>query len=198
MNLGQAETVARAARASVWFASLAGFAGSLRQSVRTSGQLLVVGSPDAEPWHFTAHLESLAHYRGAPELTPTLVRWVEPTGSAPGIGVEQMTAGGAGRVILAISEGSSDGELLERLATARHRGATILGLSGDRSSTLGDLACVSHESHTVQSGQTVSVGRLPVLCDFDLASHLIGVNAVSGHAVSSRWRPWRSGSASRP
>jgi hypothetical protein len=196
MNLGQAETLARAGRASAWFGGLAGFAGSLRRSVHAPGQLLVVGSPDAEPWHFTAHLESLAHYRDVPQLAPTLVRWTEPVGSAPGIGVEQMTAGGSGQVILAISEGISDPELLERLADARRRGATILGLSGGQSTALDDLASVAHEAHTVAPGQTVSVGRLPVLCDFELASHLVGVHAVSGRAQStSRWRPWRTTAA---
>jgi hypothetical protein len=193
MNLGQTETLARAGRASAWFSGLAGFAGSLRRSVHAPGQLLVVGSPDAEPWHFTAHLESLAQYRDVPQLTPTLVRWTEPVGSTPGIGVEQMTAGGTGRVILAISEGVSDTELLERLADARRRGATILGLSGDQSTALNDLASVAHEAHTVVPGHTVSIGRLPVLCDFELASHLVGVNAVSARGAShSRWRPWRS------
>jgi hypothetical protein len=205
MNLGQAETVARAARTSAWFGGLAGFAATLRRSVHVPGQLLVVGSADAEPWHFTAHLESLARYRGTPALAPTLIRWHNPARGAPGMSIEEMTGGGMGRVILAISEGSSDVDLLERLADARRHGATVLGLSGQpacRASVSDatrrdDLEAVAHETHTVQSGQAVQLGKVPVLCDFELATHLVGINAVSAQGQSnSRRRLWRTRAAS--
>jgi hypothetical protein len=201
MNLGQAETVARAARASAWFGGLAGFAATLRGSVHVPGQLLVVGAADAEPWHFTAHLESLARYRGTPELAPTLIRWHNPARGAPGMSIEEMTGGGIGRVILAISEGSSDVDLLERLTDARRHGATVLGLSGQPARSANgsdtthrdDLEAVAHETHTVESGQAVRLGRLPVLCDFELATHLVGINAVSAEGRSGlRRHLWRT------
>jgi hypothetical protein len=203
VNLGQAESVARSARTTPWFRGLAGFGATLRRSVQQPGQLLVVGSAEDEPWHFTAHLEALARYRGAPELAPTLVRWHSAPGrGAPGISIEDMTAGGLGRAVLAISDGPGDEELLQRLADARRRGATILGLSGDTATggeAGGDsLAAVAHEAHTVVPGGVTRLGRIPVACDFELATHLVGVTAVSRQHShpASRWRPWRSHAAS--
>lgn len=191
MNLGQAEAIARAARATSWFGGLSGFGGTLRRSVHRQGQLWVVGSEADEPWHFTAHLEALARYRGVPELAPTLVRWQRPSNaSAPGISVDDMAAGGIGQTVLAISEDPDDPELLERLADAKRRGATILGLtSGD-----GDgMDSVAHEAHTVAADATARVGRLAMLCDFEVATHLVGVTATSvrGEGAVSRWRAWR-------
>src|SRR5262245_7782858 len=58
------------------------FAGSLRQSTRRHGELLVVGTPGFEPWHFTAHMADEAVWARLPELEPTLVRWSVPP-SAP-------------------------------------------------------------------------------------------------------------------
>jgi hypothetical protein len=182
MNLTYAESITRAARASTWLGSLAGFAATLRGSVQSPGQLLIVGSPDAEPWHFTAHLDNLARFRGARELTPTLVRWQHAERGAPGISATDMATGGHGRVILAIDEGVSDDALLERLADARRHGATVLGLSGaDPSSggSSGSLDDVAHEAHTVRPGNAVTLGRVPVVCDFELATHLVGVTAVT-------------------
>jgi hypothetical protein len=57
------------------------FAASLRQSTRREGELLVVGTPGFEPWHFTAHMADEARWARLPELEPTLVLSVSP--SAP-------------------------------------------------------------------------------------------------------------------
>src|SRR4029450_8726896 len=54
------------------------FAGSLRQAPRRHGDLLVVGTPGFEPWHFTAHMADEARWARLPELEPTLVRWSVP------------------------------------------------------------------------------------------------------------------------
>ena len=40
----------------------------------------LVGTPDEEPWHLTAHLSDEARISGIPELAPTLVRWQVPRG----------------------------------------------------------------------------------------------------------------------
>ena len=48
------------------------FARTLRDCSRTPQGLLVVGTPDDEPWHMTAHLADEARLARLPELAPTL------------------------------------------------------------------------------------------------------------------------------
>src|SRR5215471_17908723 len=64
-----------------WLDRAAEFAGALRGSARTQGGLLLVGTPDHEPWHFAAHLGDESRLAGLPELAPTLVRWHPPPGA---------------------------------------------------------------------------------------------------------------------
>ncbi|MGH3328622.1 MAG: hypothetical protein ACRDPT_12640, partial [Streptomycetales bacterium] len=49
------------------------FARALRASTSGPGGLLLVGTPDDEPWHLAAHLDDEARYAAIPELVPTLV-----------------------------------------------------------------------------------------------------------------------------
>src|SRR6185437_10397597 len=56
--------------------------GQAVRSTRTPGGLLVVGPPEDEPWHLTAHLDDEARYGGFEQLRPTLVRWA-PAADAP-------------------------------------------------------------------------------------------------------------------
>ena len=64
-----------------WVERAATFARALRTSTRTPGGLLVVGTPQEEPWHLTAHLDEESRLGGIPELAPTLVRWSAPPGA---------------------------------------------------------------------------------------------------------------------
>jgi hypothetical protein len=64
-----------------WLDRAAAFARALRGSARTPGGLLLVGTPDHEPWHFAAHLDDESRLAGLPELAPTLVRWNPPPGA---------------------------------------------------------------------------------------------------------------------
>ena len=58
-----------------WLGATRRFAGVLRGSVvAPGGGLLLVGTPEYEPWHLAAHLVDEAAWSGTPELAPTLVR----------------------------------------------------------------------------------------------------------------------------
>src|SRR5579859_5653336 len=74
-----------------WLERTRAFARTLRRSTTSPGGLLLVGTPDEEPWHLAAHLDEESRFSGIPELTPTLVRWgpaAAPAGrpAAPGGG----------------------------------------------------------------------------------------------------------------
>src|SRR5579859_804101 len=64
-----------------WLDRAAEFARALRGSARTPGGLLLVGTPEDEPWHFAAHLDDESRLAGLPELAPTLIRWNPPPGA---------------------------------------------------------------------------------------------------------------------
>ncbi|MET9685100.1 hypothetical protein ABZY29_33640, partial [Streptomyces coeruleorubidus] len=58
-----------------WLGATRRFAGALRGSVVShGGGMLLVGTPEYEPWHLAAHLVDEAAWSGTPELAPTLVR----------------------------------------------------------------------------------------------------------------------------
>ena len=61
---------------------------ALRRPGAGPGSLLLVGTPDHEPWHLTAHLDEEARYAGLPDLSPTLVRWQVPDGAPPHLAVD--------------------------------------------------------------------------------------------------------------
>ena len=68
------------------------FARALRTSTRARGGLLLVGTPDEEPWHLAAHLDDESRLSGIAELAPTLVRWNAPVDAPPHlrIGLERL------------------------------------------------------------------------------------------------------------
>ena len=140
-----------------WMAETREFAQALRASARTPGGLLLVGTPEEEPWHLTAHLDEESRLAALPELSPTLVRWRPPPG-APGhlaVGLERLEAARRGETLFVVSPVAAPVPLLERVDGARHAGATILALDkGDP-----DLDGLAHESLIVAAGRaTVSFG----------------------------------------
>jgi hypothetical protein len=146
------------------------FAQALRASARTPGGLLLVGTPEEEPWHLTAHLDEESRLAALPELSPTLVRWRPPPGAPAhlAVGLERLEAARRGETLFVVSPVSAPVPLLERVDGARHAGATILALDkGDP-----DLDGLAHESLIVASG------RAPV--SFGAAQHL--VSAAAGQA----------------
>ena len=149
-----------------WLEAAAEFARALRGSARTPGGLLLVGTPDDEPWHFAAHLDDESRFAGLPELAPTLVRW-NPPPEAPAhlsVGLARLGDAGRGDSLVVVSPNAPPARLLERVSDARQSGATILALDrGD-----GRLADVAHEALTVAPSAPLT---------FDAAQHLVSAAA---------------------
>jgi hypothetical protein len=149
-----------------WLEAAAEFARALRGSVCTPGGLLLVGTPEHEPWHFAAHLDDESRFAGLPELAPTLVRWNPPAG-APGhlsVGLARLGGAGRGDSLVVVSPRAAPERLLERVSDARKSGATILALDrGDRR-----LADVAHEALTVAPSAPLT---------FDAVQHLVSAAA---------------------
>ncbi|MEY9948954.1 hypothetical protein [Kitasatospora sp. GAS1066B] len=153
------------------------FAGSLRRAVtrRSACGLLLVGSPDYEPWHLAAHLDDEAGWSQVPSLAPTLIRHQVPgTANAPPQlrhDLRRLAAAGRGETVLVVTPQAPGDALLERVHDARRGGATVLALAADAP----ELAELAHESLTVES---------PDEPGFDLVQHLVGA------AAGERPRPW--------
>jgi hypothetical protein len=131
-----------------WLERTRAFARWLRKSTRSPGGLLLVGTPDDEPWHLTAHLDEESRLAGIPELMPTLVRWQVPKG-APAhlrVGLERLEAAQRGETLFVVTPSTAPVPLLERVSDARRAGATIFALDqGDQ-----ELDSLAHESLTVR------------------------------------------------
>ena len=161
---------------SSWLQRAQSFARALRGAApRTPGGLLIVGTPDDEPWHLAAHLDQESRLARVPGLAPTLVRWAPPPDAPPHlrIGLERIQAARRGETLFVVSAEAAPPPLLERVHDARRTGATILAMdAGDP-----DLDEMAHESFEVAPGVA------PV--SFDAAQHL--VSAAAGEPVPGRF-----------
>ncbi|GAA2275537.1 hypothetical protein GCM10010145_38110 [Streptomyces ruber] len=150
-----------------WPAATRRFAGALRGSVASyGGGLLLVGTPEYEPWHLAAHLVDEAAWAGTPELVPTLVRHgARPSDPAHlAVGLGRVTAARRGETLLVVSPSAPGEVLLERVRDARRAGATVLALgTGDR-----ELDPMAHECLTVPPDAGL---------DLDTAQHLVSAAA---------------------
>jgi hypothetical protein len=155
-----------------WLEQTRQFARALRTSTRDPGGLLLLGTPEEEPWHLAAHLDDESRFNAIPELRPTLVRWQPPPGAPPHlrIGLDRLAAARRGETLFVVAEEeSAPVPLLERVDDARRTGAVILTLDGgDR-----ELKGLAHESLTVPQRDR--------LITFDGAQHLI--SAVAGRPL---------------
>ncbi|MFD7460756.1 MULTISPECIES: hypothetical protein [unclassified Streptomyces] len=165
-----------------WLSSTRRFAGVLRGSVVShGGGLLLVGTPEYEPWHLAAHLVDEAAWSGTPELAPTLVRHdARPTDPAHlAVGPGRIEAARRGETLLVVSPAEAGAPLLERVHDARRAGATVLALTPGAD----DLTTMAHEALTVPDG-----GEL----DLDTVQHLVGAaageNSVPAPRGRRRWR----------
>jgi hypothetical protein len=160
---------------SSWLERARSFARALRGAApRTPGGLLIVGTPDDEPWHLAAHLDTESRIARVPGLAPTLVRWNPPAEAPPHlrIGLERIQAARRGETLFVVSTEAAPPPLLERVHDARKVGATILAMdAGDP-----DLDDMAHESFAV------APGLAPV--SFDAAQHL--VSAAAGEPTPGR------------
>ncbi|HWG62514.1 MAG TPA: hypothetical protein VG253_12450 [Streptosporangiaceae bacterium] len=144
-----------------WIERTAAFARALRRT-QSPGGLLVVGPPDDEPWHLTAHLDSESRMAGLPEISPTLIRWA-PQPGAPrhlAVGMDRLEQAARGETLFVVSAEPAPAPLLERVNDAR-KIATVLALDqGDP-----ELELLAHESLAVEPGAA------PM--SFDAAQHLV-------------------------
>ncbi|MFC5826557.1 hypothetical protein [Nonomuraea insulae] len=143
--------------------------GLALRATRSPGGLLLVGPPDDEPWHVTAHLADEAEFSGLPQLAPTLIRWTPPP-DAPAhlrVGLDRLEQAARGETLFVLSEQQAPVPLLERVDDARRTGATILAIEGaDR-----ELTALAHDAIAVPREGLVT---------FDGAQHL--VSAAAGEA----------------
>jgi hypothetical protein len=161
-----------------WVERTRDFAGSLRRSTSQPGGLLLVGTPQEEPWHLAAHLDDEARFSGVPGLTPTLVRYAPPPGAPPhlAVGLERLQAVSRGETLFIVAPDAAPEQLLERVADAKRIGATILSIdNGDD-----DLASLAHDRLVVPSYQLDVPTNLDMnlaSVDFETVQHLVSVAA---------------------
>jgi hypothetical protein len=139
-----------------WVERAREFAARLRRATEPGG-LMLVGTPQEEPWHMAAHLASEADLAGLPQLNPTLLRWAPPVG-APAhltVGVDRLIDARRGESVLVVTEQAAPETLLERVERARRGGATVLAL--DRGDP--DLEGLAHEVITLPGLGTVRTSR---------------------------------------
>ncbi|GGV68654.1 hypothetical protein GCM10010294_24700 [Streptomyces griseoloalbus] len=150
-----------------WLGATRRFAGTLRGSVVShGGGLLLVGTPEYEPWHLAAHLVDEAAWSGTPELAPTLVRHdARPSDPAHlAVGLGRLEAARRGETLLVVAPGQPPARLLERVCDARRAGATLLALGPGA----GELPALAHEVLPVPDGSEL---------DLDTVQHLVSAAA---------------------
>ncbi|MEU5524166.1 hypothetical protein ACIQCD_00585 [Streptomyces sp. NPDC093250] len=163
-----------------WLGATRHFAGTLRGSVVShGGGLLLVGTPDYEPWHLAAHLVDEAAWSGTPELAPTLVRHdARPSDPAHlAVGPGRLEAARRGETLLVVAPGEPPAALLERICDARRAGATLLSLGPGK----GELPALAHEVLPVPEGSEL---------DLDTVQHLVSA-AAGENALPARRGPRR-------
>lgn len=164
-----------------WVERTRTFGAALRRAPHEPGGLLIVGTPTADPWHFTAHLDDEARWSGQPNLAPVLVRWSPPPKAPPhlAIGLERLERVSRGETVFVVAPDVAPIPLLERVADARKVGATVFAMESDDT----ELQGLAHESLLVPA----HAGEGIVVPEFDLVSHLVSAAAgESGPGSSSR------------
>jgi hypothetical protein len=149
MDANQVATLRALLAPTGWLERTRAFAQGMRSATRLRGGLMIIGTPEEEPWHLTAHLDEESRLAGIPELMPTLVRW-NPPPEAPShlrIGLSRLEAARRGETLFVVSPETAPVPLLERVNDARRIGATIFALDqGDP-----ELDSLAHEALTVQN-----------------------------------------------
>src|SRR5580692_2610624 len=106
------------------------FANALGGRRYMSDRLLVMGTPEFEPWHFVAHLAEEAKRDHRADLIPTLVRWQVPQGAPAHLAVSlsELSQLTRNQTLLVVSSCSDSPLLLERVTDAKKRGARIMAV----------------------------------------------------------------------
>lgn len=170
MDAQQVAALRELLSSTAWVDRTRAFARTMRRSTTTPHGLLVVGTPDEEPWHLTAHLSDEARFAGIPELAPTLVRWKVPDDAPEHLRVTlaRLEAARRGETVLVVAEDAAPESLLERAWDARKLGATVLALDGGDT----ELQGVAHEALTVVTNDLVVPG-----ISFESVQHLVSAAA---------------------
>jgi hypothetical protein len=166
VDADQVATLRELLAGSGWLERVRIFGRALRTTPKSPGGLLVVGTPEFEPWHLTAHLDDESRLSGVAALAPTLVRWSPPAGAPPhlAVGLARLEAAQRGETLFVVTEDRAPVPLLERVNDARKTGATILALdTGDGDPELDALA---HDALAV-----------PASLSFDAGQHLVSAAA---------------------
>lgn len=168
-----------------WVERTRDFAGSLRR-VSDPGRLLLVGTPDEEPWHLAAHLDDEARISGLPQLSPTLVRWSAPPQAPPHLAVtlQRLEAASRNETVFVVAPDAAPESLLERVADAKRVGATILSID-DGDDELGSLVHDRIVVPTSSDERLVVTSDLPASVDIDTVQHLVSVAAGENVSRSS-------------
>ena len=162
-----------------WVERTRGFGRALCKAPHDPGGLLVVGTPDEEPWHFAAHLDDEARWSGRPNLVPVLVRWSPPPGAPAhlSIGLSRLEQASRGETVFVVAPEVAPAPLLERVCDARKIGATVFTMdAGDT-----ELEGLAHESLVVPRSAADGL----VVPEFDVVAHLVSAAAGEQDAASS-------------
>jgi hypothetical protein len=180
VDADQVATLRAVLAGSGWLERARIFGRALRTTPKSPGGLLVVGTPEFEPWHLTAHLDDESRLSGIAALAPTLVRWSPPPGAPPhlAIGLARLEAARRGETLFVVSDDRAPVPLLERVSDARKIGATILALdTGDGDP---ELDAIAHEALAV-----------PASLSFDAGQHLVSAAAGERDGGGARKRGLR-------
>lgn len=170
MDSAQTNLLRELLNGTAWYTECRGFARTLRRAPRTPGGLLLVGTPEEEPWHLAAHLDTEAGLANLPQLAPTLIRHQVPPNAPPHLAVplNRLVEARRGEAVLIVAPDDPGAPLLERVDDARRRGAAILTVAeGEEAS--GELLSLSHEALLVPEN-----GVVP---GFDAAQHILASTA---------------------
>lgn len=183
-----------------WVDRTRGFARTLRGSTTEPGGLLLVGTPQEEPWHLAAHLGDEARITGLPELVPTLVRYAPPADAPAHLSVTlaRLESARRGETVFVVAEDDVPEGVLERAWDARKVGATVLAIDAGQT----ELEDVAHEALTVPTtvdpvddvpaGYTRTDSGLVVpLVSFETVQHLVSVAVGEAPDASAGRRRFR-------
>lgn len=153
------------------------FACTLGERSESSSRLFIVGTPEFEPWHFTAHLDEQARLYRRRDLTPTLLRWRIPEDAPQHLSfrVDDMARADRDQTYLVITPYGDAPDLLERVADAKHRGARIMTLHRG----MDELEDLSHE--------TLLVDETHHHHHFDVTQHVVTDMAPASEDQRAPW-----------
>ena len=159
-----------------WVERTRDFATTLRRTSTTPGGLLLVGTPQDEPWHLAAHLDDESRLTSTPSLSPTLVRWSAPPDAPPHLSftLARLEAARRDETVFIVAPSVAPESLLERIADARRVGATILSIDdGDD-----ELGALTHDRLVVPSDTELlsQTGPGPAL-NIDVLQHMVSIAA---------------------